>query len=361
MKNQFLNILFFLTLSLILSTLTIGCTAAYFDYNREVLLSKPVSARAKIDIDLSSGNVTKRPSDIVKLPIIKSLVEEDIRDNILIQSNDRLLEKIHLKVTFHTLKRRVQPWGLFWLSYNLFGVPSARHIGTADIGLEMTKKDGSLIGSYRSKSIITKWSGLYYGRDNSSKVLQLAVREAMSNIKFDIEKDIKLIAAKLNQDTIAYSGPVVDSSSIGKDLYNDILSQFADNDGINVAVLDLEGENISKGDAAILSTRLRSELVKAKRFQIIEREEMQEILKEQGFQQLGCTNRKCAIEIGQLINVELIIAGTIGRIEDLFILSTRIIDVREGKIIKTANEEIEGNLKDVLKRGIPNIVKKLSY
>ena len=37
---------------------------------------------------------------------------------------------------------------------------------------------------------------------------------------------------------------------------------------------------------------------------VIEREMMEEIIKEQGFQQSGCSTDECMVEVGKLIGVE---------------------------------------------------------
>jgi len=67
---------------------------------------------------------------------------------------------------------------------------------------------------------------------------------------------------------------------------------------INIAVLDLEGKGISSIEASVLGDKLRNELILTEKFDVIERGQMQSILKEQGFQQTGCTSSECAIEAG---------------------------------------------------------------
>jgi len=125
-------------------------------------------------------------------------------------------------------------------------------------------------------------------------------------------------------------------------------------------VLDLDPTGIAKPDAAFLSDRLRTELFETGRFQVIEREKMNEILSEQGFQQSGWTSLECAVEIGQLLNVAVMTAGNIGKIEDLYSISVRMIDVKTGAIIKTATQDFEGKLSEVLTDVIPEIASELA-
>src|SRR4030042_5339882 len=79
----------------------------------------------------------------------------------------------------------------------------------------------------------------------------------------------------------------------------------------NIAVMELNGNGISQNELVGFSNRLRVELFNTDRFNVIERSKMDEILKEQGFQQTGCFNTECAIEAGKLIGVNKIVVGSI--------------------------------------------------
>ena len=81
------------------------------------------------------------------------------------------------------------------------------------------------------------------------------------------------------------------------------------NDKISVAVIQLDSYGIQKAEVAILTDRLRNELVKTGRFRLMEREKMDEILKEQGFQQTGCTSTECMVEVGRSIGVQQMIGA----------------------------------------------------
>ena len=61
-----------------------------------------------------------------------------------------------------------------------------------------------------------------------------------------------------------------------------------------VAVLEFEGRGINQMEAATLTDRMMSELVNTNAVIMVERNQMDEILSEQGFQQSGCTSSECA-------------------------------------------------------------------
>ncbi|MCH8838739.1 MAG: hypothetical protein IIA60_13245 [Candidatus Marinimicrobia bacterium] len=81
---------------------------------------------------------------------------------------------------------------------------------------------------------------------------------------------------------------------------------------LTVAVLDFDGLGISQVESAVVTSRLRTELVEVGAITLIERGAMEQILTEQDFQLSGCTSNECAVEVGRLLNVSFMLAGTIG-------------------------------------------------
>jgi TolB-like protein len=128
---------------------------------------------------------------------------------------------------------------------------------------------------------------------------------------------------------------------------------------IPLAVLDLDAEGISDSDSRIISERLRTELFKTGKFQVLERDKMKMILNEHSFQSSGCTSNECAIEIGKIIGVRGIIAGVIGKIGNLTTINIRLIDVSTGQILKTAIEDCHCSIEKVLQESVKNVVLKL--
>ncbi|MDD5675192.1 MAG: CsgG/HfaB family protein, partial [Chitinivibrionales bacterium] len=106
---------------------------------------------------------------------------------------------------------------------------------------------------------------------------------------------------------------------------------------------------------------LRNDLVNTHAFKVIERNRMNEVLKEQGFQNTGCTSQECAVEVGQLIGVNKMIAGSIGKVGRTYLLSVRLIDVATGEILNTVEEQVKGEIDDMLSSGVGNVARKLAY
>jgi TolB-like protein len=127
----------------------------------------------------------------------------------------------------------------------------------------------------------------------------------------------------------------------------------------NIAILDLSAKGVDSVDASVLSEKMRGEFINSKKFQVIERGAVEEVLKEQGFQQSGCMSNECLAEAGQLLGVKYMAAGSIGKIEQTYLLSVRLINATNGKIEASAQKEITGSLVQMLKTGVPEVVSQI--
>jgi TolB-like protein len=128
----------------------------------------------------------------------------------------------------------------------------------------------------------------------------------------------------------------------------------------NIAVMELEARNISRQEAGVLTDKLCSEIIKTRKFNVMERERMNEILKEQGFQLSGvCSSDECATRAGNIIGVSRMVAGSVGRVGGSFLVTLRMIDVATGKIVRNVDETIKGTIESVLESGMASVAQKL--
>ena len=127
-----------------------------------------------------------------------------------------------------------------------------------------------------------------------------------------------------------------------------------------IAVLDLDINNVSQSDVRALSDRLREELFKTKKYKVLERGLMEEIMKEQGFQQAGCTSNECIVEVGQLTGVQKMVGGSVSKVGSVYSVSCRIIDVETGEIIKMSSYDHIGDMGGLLTQGMRMVANELS-
>jgi curli biogenesis system outer membrane secretion channel CsgG len=128
----------------------------------------------------------------------------------------------------------------------------------------------------------------------------------------------------------------------------------------NVAVINMKNASgVTTGEIEVISDRLRGELFNTGKVNVMERDQMQEILKEQGFQQSGaCTNEACMVEIGQLLGVEQLVTGSLGKVGSMFLVNLRVIDVKTAKIMKVVSVDIKGDIEEVVGE-LPGIASQL--
>ena len=99
-----------------------------------------------------------------------------------------------------------------------------------------------------------------------------------------------------------------------------------------IAVKDFEAVGISENEAKILTDRFRVSLFQTNRFKIIERDKIDAILEERGFQKSDCISDECIVEICRLLGVEKMFAGSIGNVNSLYIITIRYIDIKTGEV-----------------------------
>lgn len=129
---------------------------------------------------------------------------------------------------------------------------------------------------------------------------------------------------------------------------------------IPMAVIDFQGNGITEDEAKALTDRFRNEMFKFGQYDMMERSFMEEILDEQGFQLSGCTSDACVVEVGKLVGVEQMIGGSISKVGDVYTISTRIISVETGKILKTATYDHVGDIGSLLTSGMYKVAEKLA-
>ncbi len=129
--------------------------------------------------------------------------------------------------------------------------------------------------------------------------------------------------------------------------------------GPTLAILDLDAQGVSRLEASAVSDALRNSIAELKEYTVVERGQMQEILKEQGFQQTGCTSSECAVEAGKLLGAKFLVAGGMGKLGQTYVVNVRVVDVQSGVVVRVSSEKIKGKIDDILTMAIPVVAAKL--
>ena len=126
-----------------------------------------------------------------------------------------------------------------------------------------------------------------------------------------------------------------------------------------VAVMTLEPMGLTEVEANVLSERLTNKLVSLKKYIVIERSNVDKIMKEQKFQYSGCTKNQCAVKIGELLNSNYIVIGSVSKFGSTYNIDARIIDVETSEVLTSASYSHKGDIDNLLNQGINEISNQL--
>jgi len=128
---------------------------------------------------------------------------------------------------------------------------------------------------------------------------------------------------------------------------------------ITIAVFDFENNGLKTNEVRQLSNRLESELVKIGDFKVVERSEIDKVLKEQKLQISGIVE-EVLLDVGKILGANQIILGSIGKIGSLYTLSAKLVDVESGELLITSDFDTEDGLGELLQIGLKDVALELT-
>jgi len=116
-----------------------------------------------------------------------------------------------------------------------------------------------------------------------------------------------------------------------------------------VAVIELEAKKgVDPSLASLMTDSLRSHIYKGEIFELMNREDMDSILKEIKFQQSGaCDTTACVVEMGQALGVEKMIAGSVGKFGKRYAVTLKLLNIAKAKNDLYITEYFEGRDEDL--------------
>jgi len=104
-----------------------------------------------------------------------------------------------------------------------------------------------------------------------------------------------------------------------------------------IAILSVSSND--RDMASYAMDELEYKLVRARRFQIVDRRQLEQIRAEQNFQLSGEVSDASAVSIGNMLGASIVITGDISSFGTIMRLSLRAIDVRTARILTIAREQ----------------------
>jgi TolB-like protein len=109
-----------------------------------------------------------------------------------------------------------------------------------------------------------------------------------------------------------------------------------------------------------VANKLGAELSLSRKYQVLDRSHIGQILEEQDFQQSeACNTSQCQVKIGQLLSVDQLVTGTLLRMGNHWIYQVDLLDVETGKVLLSVDREEAGALEDSYRMVLQSIATEI--
>lgn len=128
-----------------------------------------------------------------------------------------------------------------------------------------------------------------------------------------------------------------------------------------IAVMPLSGPGLDAAASQAITDGLADELIKTGKVRVMERSQMESILKEQGFQQSGaCDGSECAVQVGKLLSIEQMVVGSVGKLGSSYSIMVRSVDVTTGEVMASSRKVQRGEIDEVVVGVLPVLASELT-
>jgi len=116
-----------------------------------------------------------------------------------------------------------------------------------------------------------------------------------------------------------------------------------------IAVLELSARGLPPNVAQSITDLISREVDRTGLFETISMDDIRAMLQhEQDKLSLGCDDASCLAEIGGALGVELILAGSVGKIGQTHVISLKLIDVRRAAVLNREERTVRGQVDDLI-------------
>jgi TolB-like protein len=324
------------------------------------------SIRSSIEADIREGYFRPGPGSARVIVNVKRLSYE--RENTPIHAVVNALETVGVLTFLGGAAGQTGDvsggGGLLWIIS--MAIPDHKYIASTEMDLKLMATDGTLIGNYQTSQmaeskVVSEFTNGKADPTSSALgggVVREVLQSAANDIQQRIQRDREFIVESLGGEVEEPEAAPAEEAQFVESVTE--RTEIPEGARVNIAVVDLEAYGISDTEVQALTNRLRVELFQTGRFAVVERDQMRAIMEEQDFQQTGCTTNECLVEVGQLLNVQQIIAGSISKVGEVFSIEVRVIDVLTGEIVNAAIVDVMGAISDVLTEGIGRAAARLA-
>jgi WD40 repeat protein len=102
---------------------------------------------------------------------------------------------------------------------------------------------------------------------------------------------------------------------------------------VKLAILGFEAKGVSQDVADVAMSSLSNALANFDYITLVERRQIEAILKEQQFQLSGLTEEE-GVSVGKIVKADVILLGNVGKLGSSIVFSAKLISVETGKVLK---------------------------
>ncbi len=130
-------------------------------------------------------------------------------------------------------------------------------------------------------------------------------------------------------------------------------------DKTRIAILNIEAKpGVDPNAAATLTDLLGSELVSLQRFDVVDRKNMEALMKEQSLQQSGCSDQACAVKLGNILNVQKMVVGSLSKLGTKYLITVSFVNVEKSQV--ELSDKITADNEDGLFAAVQTLAKKIT-
>ena len=123
------------------------------------------------------------------------------------------------------------------------------------------------------------------------------------------------------------------------------------------SILSLESRaGMKAGEAESVTDMFSSALQNTGRFTVVERNKLNAVLQEQGFQ--ATQSGEDAVKAGKILTVRKMFSGSIGMLGEKYIVGIKMIDVESSRVEYAHTWTYDDDLEDIGKKFLPKVVQE---
>ncbi|HDP69114.1 MAG TPA: hypothetical protein ENN20_11555 [Candidatus Marinimicrobia bacterium] len=139
-----------------------------------------------------------------------------------------------------------------------------------------------------------------------------------------------------------------------------ILSGLAAGQSLSLVILDFEARSGAIEEARVFTEHLRVELFQRECYTILALPDVNKGLEKAGYSGDSCATVPCLTEIGRLAGSQLVVGGTITKIDAAYSITVRMVDVEKGDIARTFIYHHDGDFVSLLSTGAEVVAERLT-